>query len=194
LHARRPEIRPARVTGDTVGLARHSAAEYNTPHASMDDRGLAEPTASEILLRLPEPRSAEGRLVLAVLLDAVALLREDAFGRVQHPRAVVRSTLDWVFTDEETWPLSFVNVCSDLGLEPAALRAALERELQAVEGWFGRVRGGAVTPLRGGRQPVGAAADGGGSSRWSTTGPAASQRVAARRPDSYIESSTSRSK
>jgi len=160
----------------------------------MDGCCVANAGASEFLLRLPEPRSAEGRLVLAVLLDAVALLREDAFGRERHPRATVRATLDWVMAHDPTWPLSFVNVCSDLRLDPVMLRAALLSELAAAGGWLERLRGARVATLDSRRQPAGTAAATTGSSRWSTTGPAASQRDAARRPDSYIESRTSRSK
>lgn len=181
------------MTEGTAGVAHAEPARYKGRGITMDPGKLASSTASEILLRLPEPRSAEGRLVLAVLLDAIALLREDAYGRVHHPRSIVRATLDWVASDDQTWPLSFVNVCSDLALDPNALRAALERELEGATGWLARLRGGGVTPLRSSRQPVGAATDG-GSSRWSTTGPASSQRAAERRPDAYIESSTSRSK
>jgi hypothetical protein len=85
--------------------------------------------ASEILLRLAPPDTPEDRLMLAVMLDAVALLREHAAGVCPHPRRVVSDTARWFASADETWPLSFVNVCRGLGLDPAALRASLEREL-----------------------------------------------------------------
>ncbi len=150
--------------------------------------------ASAILLTLPEPRSPEGRLVLAVLLDAVALLREDAFARARHPRASVRSTIAWILADDTGWPLSFVNVCRALGLEPDTMRQALFDELAEAPGWLERLRGGRVTPLPSRCQPAGATSDTGASSSLSTNGPAASHFDAARRPESYIASSTSRSK
>lgn len=150
--------------------------------------------ASDILVGLPEPETPEGRLVLAVLLDAVALLREDAFCRARHPRAAVRATVDWVMAEDAAWPLSFVNVCAGLGLDPGHMRGALFEELGAAPGWLERLRGARVTALPGRAQPTGATEDGVGSSRWSTSGPAASHFEAAPRPDTYIASRTSRSK
>ncbi|MCW5892402.1 MAG: hypothetical protein KIT14_17915 [bacterium] len=100
--------------------------------------------ASEIILKLPEPRSAEDRLMLAVLADAVALLREHAYGQERHSRQLLRNTLGWFESDDVDWPLSFRNVCGALGLDPLGLHAALERELDAGGDWMRRVRGGEV--------------------------------------------------
>lgn len=147
-----------------------------------------------MLVGRAEPGTPEERLVLAVLLDAVALLREDAFGRVRHPRAAVRATVDWVMAEDGAWPLSFVNACTVLGLDPARMRSALFEELAGAPGWLERLRGARVTVLPARAQPAGATSEGAGSSSWSTSGPAASHFEAAPRPDSYIASSTSRSK
>jgi hypothetical protein len=100
--------------------------------------------ASEIILKLPEPRSAEDRLMLAVLADAVALLREHAYGQERHSRQLLRDTLGWFDSEDVDWPLSYRNVCLALGLDPAGLRAALQRELEAAGDWRGRVRGGVL--------------------------------------------------
>jgi hypothetical protein len=67
--------------------------------------------------------------MLAVLLDAVALLREQATGLHPHPRRLVVTTARWIAADDEGWPLSFVNVCRALGFDPQALRADLRAEL-----------------------------------------------------------------
>lgn len=104
--------------------------------------------ASEMLLKLPDPRGAEDRLMLAVLADAVALLREHAYGQERHSRQLLRNTLGWFESDDVDWPLSFVNICASLGLEPEALRAALQRELAAAGDWLLRVRGGEVRSFR----------------------------------------------
>jgi hypothetical protein len=91
---------------------------------------IPDPTyASETLLRLPAPRRPEDRLMLAILLDAIALLREHATGLCPHAPRLVSTTVRWFAVADEAWPLSFVNVCRTLGLDPAVLRAGLQREL-----------------------------------------------------------------
>jgi len=91
---------------------------------------IPDPTyASETLLRLAPPRRPEDRLMLAILLDGVALLREHATGLCPHAPRLVSTTVRWFAVTDEAWPLSFVNVCHTLGLDPAVLRAGLQREL-----------------------------------------------------------------
>ena len=124
-------------------------------------RAITPAPASEPLLRLPEPRTPEGQLMLAVLLDAVALLREDATGRVQHARRDVKAALEWIASDDASWPLSFVRVCRGLGFEPQAYREALRAELAACAE---RVRGAQVRTFRG-PQADGATRSTGSSSR-----------------------------
>src|SRR5262249_30116807 len=85
--------------------------------------------ASETLLRLASPRRPEDRLMLAVLLERVALLREHASGVSPHAPRLVSSTARWFAVADEGWPLSFVNVCRTLGLDPNVLRGGLQREL-----------------------------------------------------------------
>jgi hypothetical protein len=85
--------------------------------------------ASEILLRLAPPQRPEDRLMLAILLDGVALLREHATGLCPHAPRLVSTTVRWFAVADEEWPLSFVNVCRTLGLDPPVLRAGLQREL-----------------------------------------------------------------
>jgi hypothetical protein len=87
------------------------------------------PYASETLLRLTPPGCPEDRLMLAVLLDAVAVLRERATGVCPHATRLVSSTGRWFASADESWPLSFVNVCRTLGLDPGPLREGLRREL-----------------------------------------------------------------
>jgi hypothetical protein len=85
--------------------------------------------ASETLLRVTEPEDAEDRLMLAVLLDAVALLREHATGVRPQRARLVSDTARWFASEAGDWPLSFVNICRVLGLDASGLRAGLEREL-----------------------------------------------------------------
>jgi hypothetical protein len=54
------------------------------------------PYASETLLRLAPPATPEDRLMLAVLLDAVTLLREHATGVRPHLQRLAADTARWV--------------------------------------------------------------------------------------------------
>ena len=85
--------------------------------------------ASETLLRLAPPETPEDRLMIAVLLDAVALLREHATGLRPHRQRVVSDTARWFASDDDGWALSFANICLGLGLDAPTLRGGLEREL-----------------------------------------------------------------
>jgi hypothetical protein len=67
--------------------------------------------------------------MLAVVLDAVAVLRECATGVYPHVSRLVTSTARWFTSADESWPLSFVNVCRTLGPDPMMLREGLRREL-----------------------------------------------------------------
>jgi hypothetical protein len=111
-----------------------------TRSATAPDQGFA----SEMLLRLDEPRVPEDRLMLAVLLDAVALLREYAFGTHPHSRRTVVDTLAWFASDDASWPLSFRNVCVVLDIDVDHFRDALDRELASADDWQLRARGGRV--------------------------------------------------
>jgi len=70
-------------------------------------------------------RSPEMRLVLAVLHDAVRVIRQD-------PKDLRRRELEeflrvrtWVLDDSREWPFAFANVCDLLGLDVAAVRQQL---------------------------------------------------------------------
>ena len=66
--------------------------------------------------------------MLAVLLDAVALLREHATGVRPHRPRLVSATARW-FASDDGWPLSFARICLGLGLDVLTLRGGLKREL-----------------------------------------------------------------
>ncbi len=85
--------------------------------------------ASEGLLALTPPTEPEDRLMLAVLLDAVAVLREHATGACFHDRELVAATVNWFLIQDTDWPLSFPKVCETLGLDAPQLLAALRTEL-----------------------------------------------------------------
>jgi hypothetical protein len=74
--------------------------------------------------------SPEKRLMRAVLEDALGIHRKYAVpGRRR--RRLVDETEEWLFSDDASWPLSFVNVCRTLGVDAARLRAELGRPVPA---------------------------------------------------------------
>ena len=63
----------------------------------------------------------EHRLMLAVLEDAVGQVTRFPVTRE------TQATWAWFASDDVTWPYSFANLCDALGLDAAAVRAALGR-------------------------------------------------------------------
>lgn len=64
----------------------------------------------------------ERMLILAILQGAY----EDfhIFKSSQSPRAKekLQETLNWIFSENETWPFSFINICNFLNLDPGMMR------------------------------------------------------------------------
>ncbi len=88
-------------------------------------------------LVLPEqfhsPPAAEGRergeiaLMQAVLADALCCFQKHAFSQRRAGQRLYREAKEWIFSDEQRWPFSFVNVCAALNLNPDYIRLLLER-------------------------------------------------------------------
>jgi len=74
----------------------------------------------------------ENRLMLAVLEDAVDIYRKHAHLPGRRSRLVVE-TEEWLFSDDTSWPLSFVNVCRALGIDVDWLRGRLRASRPAPE-------------------------------------------------------------
>jgi hypothetical protein len=67
----------------------------------------------------------EWRLMLAVLEDAVAIYRKYAGMGGRKHRKLLRETEEWLFSDDTSWPFSFVNACQTVGVDVTWLRAHL---------------------------------------------------------------------
>lgn len=65
--------------------------------------------------------SPEQRLLFAVLEDALTIYRRRA--DCWRSRAERAEVVDWMMSDDLTWPFSFVNCCEGLGLDPGAVRS-----------------------------------------------------------------------
>jgi hypothetical protein len=67
----------------------------------------------------------ERELVLALLEDAVLCFQKYLHSTREKEQRLFADTEEWLFGDDREWPLSFLNVCDLLGLEPGYLRKGL---------------------------------------------------------------------
>jgi hypothetical protein len=93
-------------------------------------------------LRLVGRGDGEKRLMLAVLEDALFILLAAARLPSQCRRARYRETLDWILSDDRTWPFSFLRVCEALDIDPDRLRGELAP-------WLSPLARGAASPTPG---------------------------------------------
>jgi hypothetical protein len=67
----------------------------------------------------------EKRLLLAMLRDAVRTVqRLPARGRLTRSQ---KTAWRWIYSDDVTWPFSFLNVCGVIAIDPAYVRGELAR-------------------------------------------------------------------
>ena len=79
------------------------------------------------------PEDGERRLMLAVLLDALRVLRSRGpLPRHLRSQGSLRRELAWIGSNDRSQPFSFVNVCEALGLEADYVRRVALR-------WSGRL-------------------------------------------------------
>jgi hypothetical protein len=73
------------------------------------------------------PLEPERELVLAMLEDAVLCFQKYLRSTKEKEWRLFTDAEDWLFGDDREWPLSFLNVCDLLGLEPGYLRKGLSQ-------------------------------------------------------------------
>jgi hypothetical protein len=71
------------------------------------------------------PLQPERRLVLAVLEDAIKCIQKYGRARDSKGKRLFCEAEEWIMGEEPDWPLSFVNVCEMLDLDPGYLRRGL---------------------------------------------------------------------
>ncbi len=114
---------------DPVGVEHAIAIQDVGAHTATGAKALI---TSEILLPdqfyLPlscRISSPEQRLMLAVLEDAVYTILKYAGRAGRNPRRLVREAEAWIAKSDPSWPFSYENICSVLGIDAAALRYRL---------------------------------------------------------------------
>jgi len=91
------------------------------------------------------PRAAlltcgEAALMRAVLDDAISCYEKQFVTRGKQVQRLAREAEAWLFSDDECWPFSFVNICSALGLDPAYVRRELKRRQHLSSARLGKKR------------------------------------------------------
>jgi hypothetical protein len=69
----------------------------------------------------------EAALMGAVLDDAISCYDKQFVIRSNKVRHLAREAQAWLFSNDECWPFSFVNICSVLGFDPASIRRELKQ-------------------------------------------------------------------
>ena len=69
--------------------------------------------------------SPERKLAASVLAEALIEVRDHA-SIAQHRRRV-SDALRWIYTDDRTWPYSFLRLCDEFGLTPGWVRRVVRR-------------------------------------------------------------------
>ena len=75
-------------------------------------------------------RRGEYELMCAIFEDAICCFQrgfKNGKGRTQR---LAREAEEWLFTNDVTWPFSFVNVCAVLGIDVECLRDGLRHRQQ----------------------------------------------------------------
>ncbi len=76
-------------------------------------------------LRQRTASQGERRLVAAVLEDAVACFQKHLGAEDRRNRKLYADAEAWLFSDDDSWPFAFVNVCEALDIQPPFLRRGL---------------------------------------------------------------------
>ncbi|NOT55200.1 MAG: hypothetical protein HOP18_11380 [Deltaproteobacteria bacterium] len=71
--------------------------------------------------------SGEVALMRAILEDAVNCFQQQFVKHGPRVRQLAKEAERWLFTDDEHWPFSFVNICAVVGLNATYVRQGLRR-------------------------------------------------------------------
>jgi hypothetical protein len=63
--------------------------------------------------------------MLAVLEDAVTCIQKYGLSSQTKEKRLFSNTRDWILTQDNEWPFSFVNVCEALGLDSGYVRRGI---------------------------------------------------------------------
>ena len=67
----------------------------------------------------------------AVLVDALNCFHKQFISTSKQPKHLGKEAQEWLFSDEQEWPFSFVNICSALNIDSSGLRYELPRWIKS---------------------------------------------------------------
>jgi len=76
----------------------------------------------------------EVALMRAVLEDAIACFQKQVLKKGRRALRLAREAEEWLFTDDQQWPFSFLNICNVLGIDPGYIRRGLKQLRQEQPG------------------------------------------------------------
>jgi hypothetical protein len=88
----------------------------------------------------------EKELVLALIEDAVFCFKKYLGSKREKEQRLYSDAEEWIFSDDREWPLSFLNVCDLLGLEPDYMRGGLLRWQKDIPGAKAAAKAGTSKP------------------------------------------------
>ncbi len=74
-----------------------------------------------------ESLRGEQALMRAIIEDAIECFQEGTFKKGRRVEHLAKEAEKWLFSNEERWPFSFVNICRFLDLEPEYIRRGLKK-------------------------------------------------------------------
>ena len=81
--------------------------------------------------KLPAFVQSEGRLMLAILQDAVDCYQRHALARNPRHREEFEEAKAWITSSDSDWVFSFENICNVLGIDPDYVRSGLANRAPA---------------------------------------------------------------
>ena len=75
-------------------------------------------------------RGGEYELLCAILEDAICCFQRGFKDGKKRTQRLAHEAEEWLFTNDPTWPMSFVNVCAVLGIDAENLRNGLRHRQQ----------------------------------------------------------------
>lgn len=73
--------------------------------------------------------SPEEELRYEVLLDAINIITNIPWMTGKRQQGQPRRDIDWFLSNNQRWPLSFLNICEVLNINPTRLRKAVEKKV-----------------------------------------------------------------
>jgi hypothetical protein len=121
-----------------LGGAKEPATMVTREQNSIFDPEVVLPDQMFPGAKLPAFVQSEGRLMLAILQDAVDCYQRHALTRNPRHREDFEEAKAWITSSDSDWVFSFENICNVLGIDPDYIRSGLAHRAPARGGYRAR--------------------------------------------------------